>query len=176
MWKVLKWIFGFSSQYHSQQRQYRKSGITGKIITLILVLAAAGLSLWAEFAAIELYKTHIGYAILLSIFTVAAIGSLIKTSGVYSVVAFLNIIHSTAEKFVETKAKEEFTRNFEVEDGEIVEREEALTDEQLAQQNIKVKKQHRWLDIVCGIFYGLACLGLLVGSITMLFLGLQGRL
>lgn len=176
MWKVLKWIFGFSKQYHAQKKQYRKSGVAGKIITLIFILGLCGLMLWLEVVAIRLYSTHWGYAILLSIFVVASIVSLAKTTGVYSVVAFLNIIHSTTEKFVEKKAKEELTRNYEVKDGEIVEREKLLTDEELAEKNIQVKKQHRWLDVLGGILYVLACLGIIIIAITILMFALQGKI
>ena len=176
IFKMIKWMFGFSKQYHVQQRQYRKSGIVGKIFTTIFWLGLCGLSIWLEIVNIKLFSIHFGWAILLAVFTVSIIYSLIKTAGVYSVIAFLNIIHSTVESTVEKKAKEELTRNYQVVNGEIVGRDEALTDEQLKQENIQVKKQHRWLDIGCGILFGIACLGLLVGSIVLLFMGLQGKI
>lgn len=166
--KILKWIFGIGSKYRKEEQKYRKSGVAGKIITLILMMAFVAISIGLELWALKAFHDSFAAGLFISFFCFGFISISFEYCVMYSIAAFKSIFVSTIENFVEKKAQEEILKNLEVQDGQLVKREQQLSNEEV-QDKVKVTKKHRWLDIVLAIVFAVMAVGLIVAVIWLIF-------
>lgn len=164
--KLLRWIFDIAYQYREDRRRYEKKGPVNKIISAAVVFIFAGLVMWLVWWAVGLFdKTFIG-GIFASILAGAFVLGFAKTSIIYTIIAF----SSCANRAVSHKIADGLDRRFEIKDGDIIKREEKLTDEQLEKfhGDAEVRKQARTVDIIVGVLYLIASIAIVLGSIGML--------
>lgn len=98
---------------------------------------AVGLTIWFEIFTLNLYSTHFGWAILSTIFCVAAIGALVKSCAIYSVVAF-----TTASKYNLDRTMERAVDALENKLEEVAQNAGIYEAEQ-TQEPKQEKKQHK---------------------------------
>ena len=96
-----------------------------------------GLTIWFEIFTLNLYSTHFGWAILSTIFCVAAIGALVKSCAIYGVVAF-----TTASKYNLDRTMERAVDALENKLEEVAQNAGIYEAEQ-TQEPKQEKKQHK---------------------------------
>ena len=166
LFKFLRWILGFRKQYNAQFKSYNKGGLAGKIVTLVLSLGAVGFAIWMELNTFYLFSTHFGWAIVSAVFTVAVIVTLVKTCGIYTVVAFMSAVKAGVDTKIDQAVKK-IDEKYEGVSQAVIDCENAI------QGNSREKNPRKWFDVMSGFLYLIASAGLLITAIVLLFLKLQ---
>lgn len=165
--KLLKWFFNFRQKYYKDQRKYQKGGLSTKIVTLVFMVLAVAACLVCQYFAMKAFKSEFLVGLLLVMLEIGLVATTFQENTFHAIIAFNNIIN---EK-LESKIVGELDKRLEIKDGEIVAREQKLTDEELEElnNNRKVRKSYKGMDIAVGVV-GILSVIALIGGIPALFL------
>lgn len=155
--RFLKWLFAYGEKYRKQSINYQKGEVAGKIISFLLVAIFAAATIGVELWCFNLFKTSIGLGILSFLFFISFLKVTVDNAILTGLCAFRCAIWGAVEDVVNKQiAKSEQQNVIDITDKNS---ENAKTKE------IKIKKSHKWLDVLIGILSFVIAVGLVVATI-----------
>lgn len=161
--KFLKWLFAYGEKYRKQSMFYQKGAIAGKLTSFLTIVLFAAATIGMEIWCFHMFNESILAGILLFIFFISFLKVTIDNGIVTGMCAFRCAIWGAVEDVVNKKMADE---GIQVINGEI-----DITDpnsENAKQGEAKIRKSHKWLDVLIGILSIGIAIGVFVASIYIL--------
>jgi len=161
--KFLKWLFAYGEKYRKQSVFYQKGAIAGKITSLLTVILFAAATIGTEYWCFHIFNESILAGILVFIFFVSFLKVTIDNGIVTGLCAFRCAIWGAIGDVVNKKIADD---GVQIVDGEIDITEP--NSDNAKQSEVKIKKSHKWLDVLIGVLSIGVTIGVFVASIAIL--------